>query len=63
MSQKWLYAAIILSVIFSACAPLGGTFEVGIIPETQETSIAPSLTPSQPSQTQETSITPSPTPG
>jgi hypothetical protein len=36
MSQKWFYPLIIIGLFFSACAPLGGTLEVGVIPETQE---------------------------
>jgi hypothetical protein len=57
MGHKWSSAAIIFSVIFSACAPLGGTLEVGIVTETQETIVAlsPTLspTPNQPTQTPE----------
>jgi hypothetical protein len=53
MSRKRLYAVLILTVIFSACAPLGGTFEVGVITESPETSSLPSPTlnpPSPPTQ-------------
>ncbi len=53
MDKKWFYAAIFLGLIFSACAPLGGTLEVGIISETQETGIPTSPTPGQPTQTPE----------
>lgn len=51
MSRKRLYAVLILTVIFSACAPLGGTFEVGVITESPETSSLPSPTLNPPSPT------------
>jgi Tol biopolymer transport system component len=39
MSNKWIYALFIIGLVLSACAPLGGTLEVGVIPETQETTL------------------------
>lgn len=53
MKQFWLCVVIIISFISSACAPLGGTLEVGIATETQATDIVPSPTPDQPTQTPE----------
>ena len=52
MSQKWFYFVIIFSVIISACAPLGGTLEVGVIPETQDTTEEITSTPTTSSPTQ-----------
>ena len=51
MIRKQLYVALIFSIIFSACAPLGGTFEVGVITESPETSSLPSPTLNPPSRT------------
>ena len=48
MGKKWFLTVIFLSLIFSACAPLGGTLEVGIISEIQETSVPSNPTPEQP---------------
>jgi hypothetical protein len=39
MRNKWIYALFIFGLLLSACAPLGGTLEVGVIPETQETTL------------------------
>ena len=51
MVKKWFLIAVFLSLIFSACAPLSGTLEVGIVTETVETSIPVSPTPEQPTST------------
>jgi Tol biopolymer transport system component len=51
MSNKCFYALILVSLFFSACAPLGGTLEVGVIPETQEVIVTPSPIPDQPTET------------
>lgn len=53
MSQNWFIAVLIFSIISSACAPLGGTFEVGIIAETPLASVPTSPTESQSTQTAE----------
>ncbi|MCK4724849.1 MAG: hypothetical protein KAT29_03565, partial [Anaerolineales bacterium] len=63
MGKKWFYVAIFLGLIFSACAPLDGTLEVGIIFETQETSVPSSPTPEQPTSAPvEPTQTPEPVP-
>ncbi|GAH87130.1 unnamed protein product, partial [marine sediment metagenome] len=63
MGKKWFLTVIFLSLIFSACAPLGGTLEVGITPETQETSVPSSPTPDQPTSAPvEPTQTPEPVP-
>jgi Tol biopolymer transport system component len=51
MSQRWFYAIIIMSVVLSACAPLGGTLEAGVVAETQETVVLPSATLIQSTET------------
>jgi Tol biopolymer transport system component len=51
MNKNWLFAAFFLDLIFSACAPLSGTLEVGVVTETQETSVPASATPDQPTHT------------
>lgn len=50
MSKKWIYALFIIVLVLTACAPLGGTLEVGVISETQETTleVAPTAVPSTP---------------
>jgi Tol biopolymer transport system component len=53
MDKKWFYAAVAVALFFSACAPLGGTLEVGIITETQETNVPASPTASPPTHTPE----------
>jgi hypothetical protein len=53
MTQTRFYAVFILALIFSACAPLSGTFEVGIITETPETSLPSTPTTIQPTDTPE----------
>jgi hypothetical protein len=52
MSNKWIYALFIIGLVLSACAPLGGTLEVEVIPETQETTL----------EVAPTAISPIPTP-
>jgi Tol biopolymer transport system component len=51
MVQKLLFSAVIIVLITTACAPLGGTLEVGFITETPEPGIMPSPTPIPPTQT------------
>ncbi|MCJ7536883.1 MAG: hypothetical protein WA997_09515 [Anaerolineales bacterium] len=51
MVQKLLFSAVIIILITTACAPLGGTLEVGFITETPEPGIMPSPTPIPPTQT------------
>ncbi len=53
MRRKWLFAAVMLPLIFSACSPLRGTLEVGVVTETQDTVALPSPTPIPPTQTSE----------
>ena len=50
MSKNWIYALLIIVLVLTACAPLGGTLEVGVISETQETTreVAPTAVPSTP---------------
>jgi hypothetical protein len=51
MGNKWFYTVLFLNLIFSACAPLGGTLEVDVTSETQETGIPASPTLGQPTPT------------
>jgi hypothetical protein len=53
MNNKLFYVLIIIGLFFSACAPLGGTLEVGVIPETQETIVAATPTTLPPTHTPE----------
>lgn len=53
MRNKWFIALILLTVIFSACAPLSGTFEVGIFTPTQEALATSSPTSAPPTKTPE----------
>ena len=52
MSNKWICVLFIIGLVLSACAPLGGTLEVGVISETQETTL----------EVPSTAVAPTPTP-
>ncbi|MGW8227105.1 MAG: hypothetical protein ACWGOY_15290, partial [Anaerolineales bacterium] len=54
MKQILFSVAIILTALISACAPLGGTLEVDLLPETQGATTEIPPTP--------TSVPPTPTP-
>jgi hypothetical protein len=58
MIQKLFSFALILTVLISACAPLGGTLEVDLLPETQSTTMETPPTPTSIPPTQALESTP-----